>query len=216
MECDPYSFMGALLSCAQLGLEPGSGLGHVYLIPYGKNVNMQLGYKGMIDLARRSGQIVSLTAHDVYAKDEFSYELGLNEALIHKPYMDGDRGEFVCVYAVAKLVGGGHQIGVMSKSDIEKIRKMSKMPNSDPWKLHYGEMAKKTVIRRLFKYLPVSIEMQQATEIEDAGDKGRYDASKVLEGEIDDGIVFDNETGEVLSDTDTPTQADELAASLGA
>lgn len=141
-QCDPYSFMGGVLACAQLGLEPGGALGHVYLIPYGQNVNVILGYKGMIELARRSGQIVSLYAHAVYEKDDFTYELGLNENLVHKPKLS-DRGEMIAVYAVAHLVGGGHQIGVMSKEDVEKVRRKSAQSNSPAWKDHYDEMAKK-------------------------------------------------------------------------
>lgn len=212
-DCDPYSFVGSILVCAQLGLEPGSSLGHVYLIPYGKTVQVQLGYRGMIDLARRSGQIISLSAQAVYSNDEFKYELGLNESLSHKPNI-ADRGELIAVYAIAQLVGGGHQIDVMSKSDVEKVRRKSAQANSPAWRDYYDEMARKTVVKRLFKYLPVSIEIRDALSVDDASSNGQFDAKYALEGTLEDGIMFDTETGEVTSEIEETSQADELASKV--
>ena len=116
MEADPASFMGAVMQCAQLGIEPGGALGHAYLLPFenrrsGKTeVQFILGYKGMIDLARRSGQIVSIEARAVYERDTFSVRFGLDPDLQHEPaWEEDDRGELRAVYAVAKLQGGGVQ-----------------------------------------------------------------------------------------------------------
>ena len=164
MKCAPESFYGAVLQCAALGLEPGSALGHCYLLPFGNgkdksgrpNAQLIIGYRGMIDLARRSGQIISLQAWTVHAQDTFNYQLGLNPDIEHVPASVADRGPVTHVYAVAKLKGGGVQFEVMSRAEIEKIRSASKAGNSGPWSSHWDEMAKKTVIRRLFKYLPVS------------------------------------------------------------
>jgi len=107
-------------------------------------------------------QATSISAHCVYENDEFEFEYGLNEKLSHKPNMDGDRGDMVAVYAVAKFKDGGYAFVVLSKSDIEKIRKRSKSPESGPWITDYEAMARKTAIKQLCKYLPLSIEVQRA------------------------------------------------------
>ena len=188
-KCDQTSFLGAIMQCAQLGLEPGGALGHAYLLPFENRkkgiteVQFIVGYRGMIDLARRSGQIVSLTARTVHENDEFSYQYGLNEDLKHVP-ATGDRGALIYVYAVAKLKDGGVQFEVMSRSDIDKVRAQSKAGNYGPWQTHYDEMAKKTVIRRLFKYLPVSIELATAVTMDEKADAGvDQDNSSILTGE---------------------------------
>ena len=188
-KCDQTSFLGAIMQCAQLGLEPGGALGHAYLLPFENRkkgiteVQFIVGYRGMIDLARRSGQIVSLTARTVHENDEFSYQYGLNEDLKHVP-ATGDRGALQYVYAVAKLKDGGVQFEVMSRSDVDKVRAQSKAGNYGPWQTHYDEMAKKTVIRRLFKYLPVSIELATAVTMDEKADAGLgQDNSAILTGE---------------------------------
>ena len=165
LKCAPESFYGAVLQCAALGLEPGSALGHCYLLPFGNgkdkqgrpNAQLIIGYRGMIDLARRSGQIISLQAYCVHEQDTFNYKLGLDPDIEHIPASVADRGKVTHVYAVAKLKGDGVQFEVMSRAEIEKVRTSSKAGNSGPWSSHWEEMAKKTVIRRLFKYLPVGI-----------------------------------------------------------
>lgn len=166
LEASIPSLLGAVMQAAQLGLEPGL-IGHCYLVPFrnGKtgqtDVQFIIGYKGMIDLARRSGQIENIYAHAVYSNDEFDYELGLEPKLKHKPYMEGDRGEFIGAYAVAHFKDGGYQFEFMPKSEIEKRRQRSKAAKNGPWVSDYEEMAKKTVIRHMWKYLPISIEIQQ-------------------------------------------------------
>lgn len=203
MKCAPESFYGAVLQCAALGLEPGSALGHCYLLPFGNgkdksgrpNAQLIIGYRGMIDLARRSGQIVSLQAWTVHAQDTFNYQLGLNPDIEHVPASVADRGPVTHVYAVAKLKGGGVQFEVMSRAEIENVRSTSKAGNSGPWASHWDEMAKKTVIRRLFKYLPVSIEAVRAVEIDEKTDRGEattdhdfLDAEFIEKGNVEDFI----------------------------
>lgn len=170
LECTVPSLMGAVMQAVQLGLEPGL-LGHCYLIPFNKNagtkqnpqwvkeVQFIIGYKGMIDLARRSGHIQSIYAHAVYEKDDFEYELGLHPTLKHKPSF-GERGPFIGAYAVAHFKDGGYQMEFMPKSEIEKRRQRAKSKSFSPWDSDYEEMAKKTVVRAMFKYLPISIEVQ--------------------------------------------------------
>lgn len=172
LRCDQQSLFGAVLQCAALGLEPGSALGHCYLLPYGKTCQLIIGYRGMIDLARRSGQIVSLSAYVVHEADDFHYELGLHPDIRHVPSPSADRGPVIYVYAVAVLKDGGVQFEVMSRAEVESVRSRSKAGKSDPWVSDWDAMAKKTVIRRLFKYLPVSIEAVRATEIDERADRG--------------------------------------------
>ena len=172
MGCSHASLMGAIIQAAQLGLETDGALGHAYLVPYGSECQLQIGYRGMIDIARRSGQIKSISAHVVYEKDEFRYSYGLDETLEHKPALM-DRGAAVCVYAVAKLVGGGYQFEVLSMEQIQEAEKASQARyKGRPWEAHWEAMARKTAIRRLFKYLPVSIEIQRAVTLDSQASAG--------------------------------------------
>ena len=178
-KASPISFVGAIMQCGALGLEPSGSLGHAYLIPFGNgkdsqgrpNIQLIIGYRGMLDLAKRSGQISSISARAVHENDDFNYSYGLEETVHHIP-ASGERGDLTHVYAVARMKDGGVQFEVMSVFDVEKVKKASKASASGPWVTYYEEMAKKTVIRRLFKYLPISIEMQKAVTIDEQGDAG--------------------------------------------
>lgn len=198
-ECDPLSFIAAIMQASQLGLEPGI-LGSCYLIPFNNNSTGKVectfmpGYRGFLDLARRSGQIVSLVARAVYSNDEFSYEFGLKENLIHRPAMN-DRGELVAVYAVAILKDGGHQFDVMSKKDVDMIKNQSKSKNNGPWVTHYEEMAKKTVLRKLFKWLPCSVEMQKAVSLDELQEAGIQNIKAAASEEFDIDFI-EGELGE--------------------
>lgn len=199
-ECEPMSFIAAIMQACQLGLEPGV-LGSCYLIPFNNTkkgiveCTFMPGYRGFLDLARRSGQIVSLVARAVYANDVFEYEFGLKETLTHKPSMN-DPGELVAVYAVANLKDGGYQFEVMSKRQVDVIREGSQGKNNGTWVTHYDEMAKKTVLRKLFKWLPCSVEMQKAVSLDELQEGGKqdikaaaseeFDFSFTIEGEVED------------------------------
>ena len=164
-ECTTKSLFGAVVQASQLGLEPNTILGHAYLVPF-KNrktgttdVQLIAGYKGLIDLARRSGQIESIAAHAVHEHDEFEFSYGLEESLVHRPNMHGNRGSIIAFYAVAKLKGGCHAFEVMSKADVDTVMRSTQSKGQwGPWKDNYTEMGRKTVIRRLAKFLPLSIE----------------------------------------------------------
>lgn len=224
MNCTVESLMGAVVHCSQLGLEPNTPLGHAYLIPFENRrkgvteVQIVLGYKGLVDLARRSGQIVSIAAHEVCVNDEFEFEYGLEEKLKHKPAL-GHRGDVIAFYAVAKLVGGGHAFEVMSAEQVDAIRdnsqnyKFAKDKKTTVWGQHYSEMGRKTVLRRLVKYLPVSIEMAQASTLDDFAESGRnQDLGTVLDGDYiteavsDDDDVVDQSTGEILNQQNAAPQ----------
>lgn len=177
LECDKTSLYAAIMTCAQLGLEPDGVLGHAYLIPYGNKVQFIAGYKGLLALARNSGEVVSISAHEVCQNDEFEYEYGLNEVLKHKP-AQGNRGAIISFYAYAKFKDGGHHFDVMSLEDVEGIRDHSqgyiaakKWKKESPWDTHFVEMGRKTLIRRIAKYLPLNV--QRASSMEDYADMGK-------------------------------------------
>ncbi|WP_373827196.1 recombinase RecT [Bacteroides heparinolyticus] len=159
-ECSQNSFLGALMTAAQLGLEPNTPLGQAYIIPYRNKgrleAQFQIGYKGLLDLAHRSGEFSTIYAHTVYENDEFEYELGLNQTLRHKP-ANGERGAATHYYAVYHLVNGGYGFEVMTKADaIMHQQRYSKAGSVySPWATNFDEMAKKTVIKKLLKYAPI-------------------------------------------------------------
>lgn len=221
MQARTDTLLGAIIQCAQLGLEPNTPLGHAYLIPFENRtkgiteVQIVFGYKGLIDLARRSGQIVSIAAHEVRERDHFEYEYGLDEKLVHRPEI-GERGDVIAFYAVAKLVGGGYAFEVMSKADVITIRNASqgwqqavryKKEDKSPWGAHFVEMGRKTVLRRLFKFLPVSIELAIASTLDSKAAVGETQGAfeDVLQGDYTvlpddsqpgDDVGIDDTTGE--------------------
>lgn len=167
-ECSPQSFLGALMTASQLGLEPGP-LGESYLVPFRNNKtgNMEVqfipGYRGLVKLAWNSGQLRNIDAHVVHEGDEFDYEYGLNPFLRHKPARGNGTagtGAPTEVYAVATLLNGGSGFVVMSIQQVEAIRKRSKSATNGPWVTDWEAMAKKTAIKQLIRFLPLSVEMQ--------------------------------------------------------
>lgn len=214
LECTTESLFGAVVQCAQLGLEPNTALGHAYLIPFRNkrenrtDVQMIIGYKGLVDLARRSGQIVSIAAHAVYENDEFNFSYGLTEELTHKPAMS-NRGDIIAFYAVAHLVGSGHAFEIMSREDIDKIKASSQSRGQwGPWRDHYEEMGRKTVIRRLSKYLPLSIEFANAAALDATAEAEQPQGlDSVLTGEY----VVTEPLGPVDARENEPTKPQEIA-----
>ena len=167
--CTPQSFLGAMMSAAQLGLEPNTPLGQAYLIPYNNHgtleVQFQIGYKGLIDLAYRSGEVEVVQSHIVYTNDTFECEFGLEPKLIHKP-ADSDRGEPIKVYAIFKTKSGGYGFEVMSMDEVKKhAEKYSQAYNrgsTSPWQTNFEEMAKKTVLKKALKYAPLKSDFVRA------------------------------------------------------
>ncbi|MBE3589978.1 MAG: recombination protein RecT [Firmicutes bacterium] len=185
LECDQSSLLGAVMQAAQLGLEPGL-LGHCYIIPYGREATFIVGYRGMIDLARRSGNIQSIYAQVVYQNDHFVLRYGLDEKLEHIPWhLREDQafengGPIRGAYMVAKFKDGGHFVHYMPIQEIEAHRKRSKAANNGPWVTDYEEMCKKTVVRAGWKWLPISVEIMRAVE---ATDEQSKTAEQVAEGD---------------------------------
>ena len=173
VECSQMSFLAALMSAAQLGLEPNTSLGQAFLIPYKNKGKMecqfQIGFKGLIDLVYRNEQVQSIQAQCVYENDQFSYELGLQGRLYHKPALN-DRGKIIAVYAIFHLVNGGFGFEVMSYQDIViHAQRFSRAFDSEcsPWKTNFEEMAKKTVIKKLLKYAPLKTEFSKAITVDE-------------------------------------------------
>lgn len=184
LECTPESLFRCIVAAGMLGLEPNTPTGHAYLVPFKDtrtgttNVQLIPGYKGLIDLAHRAGGVAVLAAHVVFEKDHFEVELGLEPKLIHKPFMGEDRGEMKYVYAVYKGKEGQHDFEFMSIGEIERIRQGAPSKNSPAWTNFYDEMARKTVIRRLIKRIPISLELAQAANMDDrAASSGEQDSA---------------------------------------
>lgn len=174
-DCDPRSFLAAGVACAQMGLEPNDPRGLAYLLPFndkrrGKVVQLIIGYRGMIELARRSGQVTAVNAEVVYAGDQFSYELGLYRDLKHHRDDDGDEDPTTIThaYAVAQI-GGDRMFEVVTRRQIERTRDASQGSGSQfsPWRTHFAEMARKTALRRLCKLLPQTAELARADASDD-------------------------------------------------
>ena len=208
-ECTPRSFLGAMMSAAQLGLEPNTPLGQAYLIPY-KNkgvdeVQFQIGYKGLIDLAYRSGEVALVQAHIVYENDTFECEFGLEPKLVHKP-AESDRGNPIKVYAMFKTKNGGYGFEVMSMDDVRRhAEKYSKAYsyNSSPWKTNFEEMAKKTVLKRVLKYAPLKSDFVRGI-VQDESIKTEITEDMY---EVQNDIVYDAEYSEI--DTETGEVSDD-------
>lgn len=170
MKCSPASFLGAVITAAQLGLEFGP-LGQAYLVPYKDNCTLIVGYKGWLSLAYRSEQIASISARAVHEKDTFSYQYGLNESLIHIPF-DGDRGGVTRYYCVGKTIHEGVAFEVMSMDEMLAHReRYAKKVNGSfvgPWKDNFDEMARKTVFLKVKTWLPQSTAMAEATGVDGA------------------------------------------------
>lgn len=215
-ECSPQSFLAAMMTAAQLGVEPNTALGQAYLLPYRNHGQMecqfQLGYKGLIDLAYRSGEVSVIQAHTVYENDVFEYELGMDPKLRHVP-AKADRGEAVAYYAMFKTKDGGYGFEVMSVDDVQRhAQRYSKSygSGSSPWRSNFDEMAKKTVLKRALKYAPLksdfvrgvaqdeTIKAELSDEMYAVPDETVFEA----EGEEIDSTSVDTETGEVINNAE--------------
>jgi recombination protein RecT len=189
LNCDIRSLCGAIAESAILGLEVGNGLNHAYLIPYGKTVQFMPSYKGYIEVSSRSGKTKFIKAHCVYKDDVFEYSLGFEESLIHKPSITVDRCEdnIVGVYSLAELTDGTRYIEYMSKSQIDKIKSASKTISkpASPWNKYYGQMARKSVIRRMFNYIPITPEIADIIDADEKAREGKQDNAAIIEGEVE-------------------------------
>ena len=166
-ECTQASFFKCLLDLSAWGLEPDGRRAH--LIPYGKECTLVLDYKGIVELAFRSGYVKSIHSDCVHGGDLFTLDCG--KIRHHSPWswrMDHEKpesqGDVIGAYCIVELKDGASHHEVMTRQEIDGIRKRSKAGNAGPWVSDFSEMAKKTVFRRASKWLPLSAEVQEAFE----------------------------------------------------
>lgn len=175
-KADRQSVLAAAMKCAQDGLLPDGR--EAALVTYGNKASYLPMIAGVLTKIRRSGELLTISAHVVHEKDAFSYTLGDDERIEHQPHMDGDRGKPTAVYAVAKTKDGGIYREVMSIAEVEKVRAVSRAKANGPWVQWWGEMARKTVLRRLSKRLPMSTDLAQVFQRDDE----HYDLSRTAQG----------------------------------
>ncbi|KAA8825141.1 DNA-binding protein [Bifidobacterium reuteri] len=207
-ECTLNSVLSCFMKCAQLGLELSNadGLGKAYIIPFFNNKNNEMeatfliGYRGMLQLARNSGEIKSMQAKAVYDGDEFHYQFGLHEDLVHIPAEKRPRNaKLTHVYFIALFKDGGHQLDVMTRDEVDAVRSRSKSKNNGPWVTDYEAMAIKSVIRRAFKMLPNSADVKE--EVQQHVDAYTPDYS---------GILPSSPEGLPDSDADAPEEPSDI------
>lgn len=170
LQCTQESILKAAMTSGELGLDCSGTLGRAYLVPFMNRkvtparmeAQFMAGYLGLMDLARRSGEIDSITAEVVYEQDVFVYEKGLEEKLVHRPDIDGEQldKDIIGAYMISRFRPSGHHVEFMTRKQIEKVRARSKAATSGPWVTDYAAMCKKTVIRAGLKFCPLSIETQ--------------------------------------------------------
>jgi recombination protein RecT len=222
-KCDPRSIFAAVIQSAQLGLEVGL-MGEAHLVPFGDQCQLIPGYTGLMKLARQSGLVQDIYAHEVREKDHFTLKLGLERSLEHEPLTgpggfpasDEERGEVVGFYAVAVFKDGSRTFVAMSRKDVERIRDNSRgyqaakrMKKESVWDSDFVAMGLKTVIRRLSKFLPKSPELATALALDAVAENGKgqnLNLQEVIEGNY--APVIDEETGEVAEE---PAKIEEKA-----
>ena len=200
LDCDPTSLMKAVVEASSLGLLPDNVLGAGYILPYGSSAKFIPGFRGLMDLARRSGKVSGIQARIIFEGDDFYYEYGSKPELNHIPaqMVGAEPGDAVGAYASATLTDTNEVVfEVMWKADIEKIRERSPAGKSGPWVTDTHEMWRKTPLRRLMKYLPLSPEIQSAVSSAEYAEAGVL--GKMVE------VKVDKETGEVIDAEDVET-----------
>lgn len=208
-ECTMQSIYGAAIRSAELGLDCSGTLNSAHLVPfYNSKIKAREavfipGYGGLIDLARRSGEVSRIEAHVIYDEDKFEYRLGTDPHIMHIPLLKGARGNIYAAYAIAEMVGEvTSQVEVMTLQDIEAIRRRSKAKDDGPWVTDWSEMARKTVVKRLVKYLPLSPE--KAAKLHEAIDED----NRIL--------GLDLKEADIIPPKDSRGAGDKLAETLGA
>ncbi len=176
MDCNMASLLGAVMQSAQLGLSPDPVLGEAWFVPFKGVVTFIPGYKGLIKLAYQSEQVAKVAAHVVREGDAFDYEYGLREKLSHRP-QSSPTAALTHAYATMKIKGGDTNFLVMTREEIEAVRKRSpavRAGKSTPWDTDYEAMAQKSVLRRLCKIGPASVapRLQRALALDEQAEHG--------------------------------------------
>ena len=211
-ECDPRSVFAAVIQSSQMGLEVGL-MGEAHLVPFGNQCQLIPGYTGLMKLARQSGLVQDIYAHEVRVNDNFTLKLGMERSLDHEPLTtlggfpaaDEERGDVAGFYAVAVFKDGSRTFVAMGRKEIEKIRDNSRGYQSakrykkeSVWDSDFTAMGLKTAIRRLCKFLPKSPELASALALDAAAEQGKaqnLNLTDVIEGNY--APIIDEETGEI-------------------
>jgi recombination protein RecT len=164
-QCTQASLIVAAMKCAETGLVPSGAFGHAYLIPFKDQCQFIPGYRGLIDLARRSGKVSVLRAVVVRANDQFRFCEGFEAQIDHQPALDDSPLKYV--YSVVKFSDGNFDLEIMTRAQVDAVRARSRSSNNGPWVNDYDEMARKTVLKRHLKRLPLESERLEVALDED-------------------------------------------------
>jgi recombination protein RecT len=238
LAADRKALLGASMKCAQDGLYPDGKEGALVVYKtkvkqknaHGNEVEVHIKavqwmpmVYGIIKKMRNSGELSSITAHEVYEKDNFTYVLGDEERIEHRPYMGtDDPGQIVGAYAIARLKDGTVQRDFMNRRRIDRVRAASKSPDSPAWRNWFDEMAKKAVVRRLSKYLPTSTEVEETLRRDDAlaaSDNTVENGGTPGSGDNFSGVTIEHEAAgvdEALGDAEIGRIEDGSAETAGA
>lgn len=206
LECDPKTVLVSVMNAARLGLEIGR---HAHLVPFKNNKRgvyecvMIPDYRGLIHLAVSSAKVEHVDARVAYSGDEFDYQLGTDPKIVHRPNLKADRGadNIIAFYAVAHLPDGLKVFHVMTKGEVDAIRERSRAKDNGPWVTDYVQMGMKTAVKQLVKYLPQSIELAAAVELDNRAETGEIGTVlSVIDTEDSVNESVAQKTGEKLDD----------------
>lgn len=210
-ECDPVTVARSVVEAAQLGLEPTGAIGGAHLVPFyntksgHREAQLIIDYRGYVQLARRSGEVSKVWARIVREKDEFWVDAGTDDTLHHRPYLGTeDPGNVTHVYAVIAYRDGSQQFDWDTRAWVETIRKRSKASDKGPWVTDWAEMAKKSILRRLLKTAPLSVEARRAIEFEE---QDEAEAAQQRSGRPSAAIAAIHERLGINESTDSGTRA---------
>ena len=201
LRCTPTSFLESMVRATELGLRFAGAGGEAYLVPYKNSCTLIIGYRGLCALARRTGKVTRIEARCVHEKDTFEISYGSGQQIRHQPHLGADRGPLTCAYALAELKGGDMQVEVMTRAELDAIRDRSRAGDRGPWKTDYEEMCRKTVVRRLCKYLPFPTAFEDALATADPEDPEERDCE--CRRHVDGAVMASDEEenrGEVVPD----------------
>lgn len=181
LECDERSVCASIVTALALGLEPDNVSGMAYLVPYGKTCTLIVGYRGMIQLAWRSGQIKGWATYNVYAHEPFDRDTGRLQEIQHTPLPPSKRGEYIGSYTKVTFIAGGVHYEWMWREEIDAICKRSAAGAKGPWSTDTDEMRRKTVDKRAFKRIPSSPTLQRAVALDDQAQSGQAQSLEIVD-----------------------------------
>lgn len=156
LDADRRTLFASAMRASQMGLLPDGREGAI--VTFKNQAQFMPMVAGIMKLVRNSGEISTWSVQAVYENDAFDFCLGDEEHITHKPAL-ANRGKLIAVYSIVTMKDGEKSREVMSVEDVNAIRARSRSGNSGPWQTDFAEMAKKTVVRRHSKRLPLSTDI---------------------------------------------------------